>query len=124
MTFVILALCCADARSTTINKGLSTGCKILWIVPHSFLFGACGCGIIHSRDRGGESMRADPFQPVRQGVQAERPDEARLALRRAVQATLAGLAEMDCLLDKAEQLIAPQRSGCAPQRMLTSPIGP
>ena len=42
-------------------------------------------------------MRADFLQAAPSVPLFEQPDEARLALRRAVQATLAGLAEMDCL---------------------------
>ena len=52
------------------------------------------------------------------------PDEALLALRQAVQTTLAGFAEMDRLLDGAEQLISHQRPGYAPQGMLTGPNDP
>src|SRR4051795_1655666 len=55
------------------------------------------------------------IQPRRetQGSPADRHEEARLALGRAVQATRAGLAEMDDLLDRAARLIAHQRSGYA-----------
>ena len=58
------------------------------------------------RARTGEPMRAYFLQAAPSVPPFEQPDEARLALRRAVQATLAGLAEMDCLLDRAEQLLA------------------
>ena len=51
-------------------------------------------------------MTAYPLQAALQDLPSDRPDEARLALRRAVQATLAGFAEMDRLLDRAEQLIS------------------
>ena len=45
----------------------------------------------------------------------EAQDEARLALRRAVLATLAGLSDMDRLLDQAERLIPHRRSdGASP----------
>ena len=44
--------------------------------------------------------------------------------RATEQATLAGLAEMDRLLDRAERLISCQRSGRAPRPMLTSPVRP
>lgn len=60
-----------------------------------------------------------PFQ----GSPAEGPDEARLVLRRAVQKTLAGLAEMDRLLDRAERLISRQQSG-ALERTLDGLIDP
>lgn len=69
-------------------------------------------------------MRTDARSTALMDLASDRPDEARLALRRAVQATLAGLAEMDRLLDKAERLISCQRSGRAPPRMLTSPVRP
>ena len=69
-------------------------------------------------------MRAYPLQGALPAPTVERPDEARLALRRAVQATLAGLAEMDRLLDRAEQLISHQRPGYAPHRMVKEPVGP
>jgi hypothetical protein len=55
---------------------------------------------------------------------SDRPGEARLALRRAVQATLAGFSQMDRLLDRAEQLISHQRPGYAPHRMVKEPVGP
>ena len=58
------------------------------------------------RARTGEPMRAYFLHAAPPVPPFEEPDEARLALRRAVQATLAGLAEMDCLLDRAEQLLA------------------
>src|SRR3954447_14465132 len=66
------------------------------------------------------------IQPRRetQGSPADRPEEARLALRRAVQATRAGLAEMDDLLDRAERLIAHQRSGYASHGRPNRLIGP
>src|SRR4051812_21355207 len=104
------AFCCAGARNTTNKKGLFPGCRILWIVHCSFLSGACGCEII-PLPRSGESMRTDPRSTAMMVLASDRPDEARLALRRAVQATLAGLAEMDRLLDQAERLILCQRSG-------------
>ncbi len=69
-------------------------------------------------------MRAYPPHSTLQDLPSDPPDEARLALRRAVQATLAGFAEMDRLLDRAEQLISYQRPGYAPQGMLKKPIGP
>jgi hypothetical protein len=69
-------------------------------------------------------MTAYPPHLTLQDLPSDRPDEARLALRRAVQATLAGFAEMDRLLDRAERLIPHQRSGYVPQRMLNNPIGP
>ena len=69
-------------------------------------------------------MRAYPPQGALPAPTVERPDGARLTLRRAVQATLAGFAEMDRLLDRAEQLISYQRPGYAPQGMLKKPIGP
>ena len=50
-------------------------------------------------------MRTHPLRTTFQGCSDEQLDEARLALRRAVQATLAGLAEMDHLLDRAEWLL-------------------
>jgi hypothetical protein len=78
----------------------------------------------HPLLRSGESMGTAPRSTVLQDRPSDRPDETRLALRRAVQATLAGFAEMDRLLDKAERLILCQRSGCAPQRMLTTLTGP
>ncbi len=69
-------------------------------------------------------MRAYPLQAALPAPTVERPDEARLALRRAVQATLAGFAEMDRLLDRAERLIAHQRSDRELHSMLNSHIGP
>ena len=69
-------------------------------------------------------MRAYPLQAALQGPPVEQPDEARLALRRAVQATLAGFAEMDRLLDRAERLIAHQRPDREPHSMLNSHIDP
>ena len=69
-------------------------------------------------------MRAYPLHSALQDLPSDRPDEARPTLRRAVQATLEEFAEMDRLLDRAERLIPHQRSGYAPQRMLTSPLGP
>ena len=69
-------------------------------------------------------MRAYPLQAALQAPPGEQPDEARLALRRVVQATLAGFAEMDRLLDRAERLISHQRPGYAPQSMLNSRIDP
>ena len=59
-------------------------------------------------------MRALLLQAAPSVTPFEQPDEARLALRRAVQATLVGLVEMDCLLDRAEQLIARRVSTPAP----------
>jgi hypothetical protein len=72
----------------------------------------------------GESMRAYPLQGALPAPTVERPDEARLALRRAVQATLAGFAEMDRLLDRAEQLISQQRPGYVLQGMLNKRVDP
>ncbi len=46
-------------------------------------------------------MRAYPLQGALPAPPVEQPDEARLALRRAVQATLAGLAEMDRLFGQS-----------------------
>ena len=66
-------------------------------------------------------MTAYPLQGALPSPPSERPDEARLALRRAVQATLAGFAEMDRLLDRAEQLISQQRPGYVLQGMLNKP---
>ena len=51
-------------------------------------------------------MRTHPLRTTFQGCSGEQQDEARLALRRAVQATLAGFAEMDHLLDRAERLLS------------------
>ena len=59
-------------------------------------------------------MRALLLQAAPSVTPFEQPDEARLALRRAVQATLVGVVEMDCLLDRAEQLIARRVSTPAP----------
>src|SRR3712207_2832572 len=78
----------------------------------------------HPLPSSGESMRAYPPQGALPAPTVERPDEARLALRRAVQATLAGFAEVDGLLDRAEQLISYQRPGYAPQGMVKSPSVP
>src|SRR5690349_18115607 len=69
----------------------------------------------HPRVRSGESMRAYPLQAAPPVLPLEQPDEARLALRRAVQITLASLAKMNRLLDRAEQLISHQRPGYARQ---------
>jgi len=69
-------------------------------------------------------MRTYPLHSALQDLPSDRPDEARLTLRRAVQATLEEFAEMDRLLDRAERLIPHQRSGYAPQRMLNNPISP
>ena len=66
-------------------------------------------------------MRTYPLQSALQGLPVERPDEARLALRRAVQATLEEFAEMDRLLDRAERLISHQRSDHAPQQHAERP---
>ena len=72
----------------------------------------------------GELMRAYLLKQRFGPYPADRPDEARLAPRQVVQTTLAGFAEMDRLLDRAEQLISHQRPRYAPQSMLTSPNGP
>jgi hypothetical protein len=69
-------------------------------------------------------MRVYPLQGALLAPPVEQPNEARLALRRAVQATLAGFSQMDRLLDRAEQLISHQRPGYAPQRMVKEPVGP
>ena len=69
-------------------------------------------------------MRTYPLHSALQDLPSDRPDEARLTLRRAVQATLAGFAEMDRLLDRAERLIAHQRSDRELHSMLNSHIGP
>jgi hypothetical protein len=69
-------------------------------------------------------MRPYPPHSTLQDLPSDRPDEARLTLRRAVQATLAGFAEMDCLLDRAERLISHQRSDRELHSMLNSHIGP
>jgi hypothetical protein len=69
-------------------------------------------------------MTAYPPHLTLQDLPSDRPDEARLALRRAVQATLAGFAEMDRLLDRAERLISHQRSDRELHSMLNSHIGP
>jgi hypothetical protein len=58
-------------------------------------------------------MRASPLRAALQAQPAEQPDEARLAQRRVVQATLAGFAEMDHLLDRAERLLLQKCSDCA-----------
>ena len=96
---------------------LSTGCNILWIVHAPFLFGAWGCGII-SLPRSGEPMRTDPRHAALRAPPVELQDEARLALRRATQAALAGFAEMDRLLDSAERLLSQQRSSRRPRSLL------
>ena len=49
---------------------------------------------------------------------AERQDDKRLVLMRAVQATLAGFAELDRLLDRAERLVSVRRSQPQPARWL------
>ena len=69
-------------------------------------------------------MTAYPPQGALPAPTVERPDEARLALRRAVQATLEEFAEMDRLLDRAEQLISHQRSDRELHSMLNSHVGP
>ena len=108
----------ASSRITpNANGALSTGCNILWIVHAPFLFGAWGCGII-SLPRSGEPMRTDPLHAAFQVPPVELPDEARQALKRAIQATLAGFAEMDRLLDRAERLISQQRCSRRPRSML------
>src|SRR4051812_6618760 len=93
---------CLEGASSRItpdaDSDLSTGCNILWIVHAPFLFGAWGCGII-SLPSSGEPMRTDPLHAALQVPPVELPDEARLALRRAMQAARAGFAEMDQLLD-------------------------
>src|SRR3954452_21920418 len=55
-------------------------------------------------------MRTAPLHAALQVPPVELPDEARLALRRALQAARAGFAEMDRLLNTAERLISQQRS--------------
>src|SRR3954471_8896892 len=95
---------------------LSSGCNVLWIVHAPFLSGACGCGII-SLPRSGEPMRTDPRHAALQVPPVERPDEARLALRRATQPARAGFAEMDRLLARAERLISQQRSSHWPRSL-------
>ena len=78
----------------------------------------------HPLPSSGESMRAYPLQAALQGPPVEQPDEARLALRRAVQATFAGFAEMDRFLDRAERLISHQRPDRELHSMLNSHIDP
>ena len=63
-------------------------------------------------------MRTDPRHAALQVPPVELPDEARLTLRRAMQAALAGFAEMDRLLDSAERLISQQRSSRRPRSLL------
>ena len=69
-------------------------------------------------------MRTDRRHAALQVPPVELPDEVRLALRRATQAALAGFAEMDRLLDRAERLISQQRSGHGLHRMLKATSGP
>ena len=75
-------------------------------------------------------MRVFPLELRFRVHQSNSPTEARLALRRAVQAMPAmpamptGFAEMDRLLDRAEQLISHRGPDYAPQVKLNSPIGP
>ena len=69
-------------------------------------------------------MRAYPLHSALQDLPSDPPDEARLALRRAVQATLEEFAEMDRLLDRAERLISHQRTNRELHSMLNSQIGP
>ena len=63
-------------------------------------------------------MRTDPRHAALQVPPVERPDKARLALRRAMQAARAGFAEMDRLLDRAERLLSQQRSSRRPRSLL------
>ena len=67
-------------------------------------------------------MTAYPPHSTLQDLPSDRPDEARLALRRAVQATLAGFAEIDHLLESAERLIsqkcADPTAACALERCI------
>ena len=108
----------ASSRITPdADEALSTGCNILWIVHAPFLLGASGCGIM-SLPRSGEPMRTDPRHAALQVPPVELPDEARLTLRRAMQAARAGFAEMDRLLDSAERLISQQRSSRRPRSLL------
>jgi hypothetical protein len=69
-------------------------------------------------------MRVYPLQGALLAPPVEQPNEARLALRRAVQATLAGFSQMDRLLDRAEQLISQQRPGYVLQGMLNKRVDP
>ena len=114
----------ASSRTTPdADRALSTGCNILWIVHAPFLFGAWGCGII-SLPRSGEPMRTDPLHAALQASPVELPDEARLTLTRAMQAALAGFAEMDRLLNTAERLISQQRCSRRPRSLLKATSGP
>ena len=51
-------------------------------------------------------MSTDPSSTPSQGSSPDFQDEARLTLRQVVRTTLANLAEMDRLLDRAEQLVS------------------
>ena len=111
-TFVITSFV-SDARNTTFSsQGPSTGwnpvdCSLFVLDWRLWLRNRL-------RARTSEPMRALLLQAAPSVTPFEQPDEARLALRRAVQATLVGLVEMDCLLDRAEQLIARRVSTPAP----------
>jgi hypothetical protein len=69
-------------------------------------------------------METQSLRTALPGPAVERHDDERLALNRAVQATLAGLAEMDRLLGRAERLISHRRSCCAPNGMRVGHLDP
>ena len=55
-------------------------------------------------------MRLHPACTAAAVSAAERQDDERLVLMRAIQATVAGFAELDRLLDRAERLVSVRRS--------------